>query len=309
MDLDSLRAFVRVAELGSFTRAAEQLGLAKSRVSSRVDALETALGTKLLLRTTRAVSLTPDGALLLGRARGLVRDADELAGLFSAPRALRGTVRVDLPIHLARALVIPRLPELFAAHPELSLVLSTTDRRVDVVREGFDCVLRVGTLGDSRLVSRRLGALPMVACASPAYLLKYGTPRTPADLVQHRVVHYAARLDGGAPSFDYREGRRSVSVPMQSSLTVNAADAYTAACLAGLGIIQSPRVGLASHLATGSLVEVLPDYRASAMPVSLLHAHGRSVPKRVRAVMDFLARVLAPYLSSAALGLVEEPGA
>jgi DNA-binding transcriptional LysR family regulator len=300
VDLDTLRAFVKVAELGSFTRAAQQLGLAKSRISTRVDALERELGSTLLLRTTRAVTLTPDGQRALERARRLVLDAEELGALFDAPRALRGRVLLDLPVNLARELVIPRLPELFAAHPELELVLSTTDRRVDVVRDGFDFVLRVGALRDSRLVARRLGALPMATCASPAYLLRYGTPRRPDELAGHRVVHYAAGADAGQPSYDYTVDGRDVSVPLPASLTVNAADAYTTACVAGLGIIQSPRVGLARHIASGELVEILTDYRSAPLPVSLVHGHGAKVPRRVRAVMDFVARLLGPYLSAAA---------
>src|SRR5690349_24197413 len=134
MDLDALRIFVRVAELGSFTRAAEQMGMPKSRASLRVRALEEDLGTHLLQRTTRAVRLTPDGEQLLSRAARLVLDADELAAMFLAPSTLRGRVRVELPVNMARDFIIPKLPDLFALHPNLELVLGTSDRRVDVVR-------------------------------------------------------------------------------------------------------------------------------------------------------------------------------
>jgi DNA-binding transcriptional LysR family regulator len=295
-DLESVRIFVKVAELASFTRAGDHLGLTKARVSRHVSALEAELGSRLLQRTTRAVRLSPDGEQFLVRARRLVEDADELAGMFQAPSTLRGAVRVDLPINFARDLFIPRLPELLAAHSQLEVLLSATDRRVDVVREGFDCVLRIGTLGDSGLVARRLGVLPLVNCASPAYLLKHGTPRTLEDLDRHLLVHYSQSFGADTPGFEYHDGERYREKPMRSVLTVNNADAYRAACAAGLGIIQSPRVGLRAALAAGELIEVLPDLRCQPMPVSLVHAHARSVPRRVRAVMTWLAHVLAPSL-------------
>jgi DNA-binding transcriptional LysR family regulator len=297
MELDAVRIFVRVAELGSFTRASEQLGLSKARASIRVQELEAELGCRLLLRSTRAVRLTEDGAQFLPRAKRLVLDADELAASFQAPSTLRGRVRIDLPIRLARDQIIPRLPELLAMHPELELLVSTTDRRVDLVREGFDCVLRVGKLPDSRLVARRLGLLPMVNCASPSYLRKFGTPLALAELDEHFLVHYAPSLDGTPPSFEYRDGTRYRERPMRSLITVNGTDAYQAACLAGLGIIQVPRLGTRANLAAGELVEILPAFECERMPVSLVQVHASRAREPVRAVMNWLARVVAPHLT------------
>ncbi|MCA9517662.1 MAG: LysR family transcriptional regulator, partial [Myxococcales bacterium] len=259
MELDALRVLVKVAELQSFTHAAEHLGMSKSRASVRVQELETALGTRLLQRTTRTVRLTPDGERLLGPARQLLADADELGNLFLGARGLRGLVRVDLPATIARDLIIPSLPDLLARHPLLELQVSTTDRRVDVVREGFDCVLRVGGLDDSGLVARRLGALPMVNCASPAYLRRHGVPATLDDLDRHVVIDYAQRFGASAPGFEHRAPDGAyVDRPMRAVLSVNSADAYRVACLAGLGIIQVPRHSVREHLDDGSLVEVLP---------------------------------------------------
>jgi DNA-binding transcriptional LysR family regulator len=296
MDIDSVRVFVKVAELASFTRAAEQLGTTKSRVSLRLRALEEELGSRLLQRTTRAVLPTPDGEQFLARARRLVADADELAAMFQAPRALRGRVRLDLPVGMARDVVIPRLPELLAAHPRLELLVSTTDRRVEVVREGFDCVLRIGVLPDSGLVARRLGALPMMNYASPGYLQKHGVPRTIDDLDRHVVVHYSLALGGDEPSFEYKDGDGYRDRPMRSLVTVNNADAYEAACVAGLGIIQAPRWHWREAVKRGQMVEVLPELTCAPMPVSLVHGHGRNPPKRVRVVMDWLAGIVKPYL-------------
>ncbi len=296
MEIDAVRMFLKVAELASFTRAAEHLGLSKARVSTRVQQLEGELGSRLLQRSTRAVRLTPDGEEFLARARQLLDDADELAAMFDTPSTLRGRVRVDLPQSLARSVFIPRLPELLAAHPRLEVLLSTTDRRVDLVREGFDCVLRVGKLTDSGLVARRLGELAMMNCASPAYLKKHGTPRSLDDLDRHLVVHYSLRFGADTPGFEYRDGAVWRERPMRSVITVNSTDSYQAACLAGLGIIQVPRIGVLASIAAGDLVEILPQHTCEPLPVSLVHAHGRHVPRHVRAVMSWIAQLVAPRL-------------
>jgi DNA-binding transcriptional LysR family regulator len=298
MDLDAVRVFVKVADLASFTRAAEHLGMPKARASARVQALEAELGVRLLQRTTRTVRPTPDGERFLPRARQLVADAEEAAAMFQAASALRGAVRVDMPVSFARDTIIPRLPELLAAHPLLEVQLSTTDQRVDLVREGFDCVLRVGNLADSGLVAQRLGRLPMVNCASAAYVRKRGLPRTLDDLDQHLLVHYSLHLGADPPSFEFPDGARYRLRPMASAITVNNADAYKAACLAGLGIIQVPLRGVRTELADGSLVEVLPELTSEPMPVTLVHGHGRSVPKRVRAVMSWITSLIRPGLDA-----------
>ena len=297
MDIDPLRMFVKVAELGSFTRAGEHLGLSKARVSGAVRALEAEVGTRLLQQSTRAVRLTSDGEQFLARARLLVNDADDLAGMFQAPSTVRGRVRIDMPQSLARSLFIPRLPSLLAAHPQLEVQLSASDRRVDVIRDGFDCVLRIGKLDDSALTARRIGELSMMNCASPAYLKKHGTPRSLEDLDHHLVVHYSIRFGTDSPGFEYRDGSVYRDRPMRSVITVNSTDAYQAACLAGLGIIQVPRSGVLTLLAAGDLVEVLPQYPSEPLSVSLVHAHGRNIPRPVRLVMGWMADLLKTALA------------
>lgn len=297
VETDTLKMFVKVAELGSFTRAAEHLSLSKARVSMAIRALEADVGSHLLQRSTRAVRLTPDGETFLSRARQLVNDADELASMFQTPTSLSGRVRVDMPQSIARSTFIPRLPEWLAAHPNIEVQLSTTDRRVDVIREGFDCVLRVGNLQDSVLVARRLGEFSMMNCASPAYLRKHGTPRTLEDLKDHLVVHYSIGFGTDAPGFEYRDGSVYREYPMRSLVTVNSTDSYNAACLAGLGIVQSPRIGLMPSVIAGDLVEILPQYTCQPLPVSIVHAHGRSVPRHVRLVMNWIAEVLKGRLT------------
>lgn len=295
---DGMRIFVRVAELGSFTQAADSLGLSKASVSSAVRELEAGLGARLLQRTTRKVQMTPDGLMFYERCRDMLAELDELQAMFQQDDAvLAGRLRVDLPIGAARNIVIPALPAFLRAHPRLQLELSSTDRRVDAVREGFDCVLRVGTLENSSLVARPLGHFELVNCASPDYLARHGVPNTPADLHAHWLVDYAPVLAGRPALFEYVEGgaRRTCEVP--AAIAVNNSDAYQAACLAGLGIIQAPRAGVADHLAEGRLVQLLPGHQAPPMPVTLLYPSRRHLSKRVRRFMDWLADVMQPHLS------------
>ncbi|MDA7415582.1 LysR family transcriptional regulator [Xenophilus arseniciresistens] len=298
MDLNALRIYLLVAESASFTRAAERLGLTRARVSAVVQQLEAELGTRLLARTTRSVRVTPDGQLFAERAQALLLDSEELQALFQRqPAALRGRLRVDMPGQLASQVLIPRLPEFLSAHPQIELELSSTDRRVDLVHEGFDCVIRAGSLRESGLVARPLGCMPQINVASPAYLATYGVPRSLEDLAQHRLVRYSSTLAGAVQGWEYTQDGEPRMLPMAAVLTVNNTVAYEAACLAGLGLIQAPAQGLGEWLKQGALVEVLPEHRAEPLPVTLLYAHRRQVARRVQAFMDWVAGVLGEVLA------------
>ena len=298
MEIEALRIFARVAELESFTRAADQLGIAKGRVSTTVQQLEAQVGTRLLQRTTRRVRLTPDGEQFLERCKELVADAEQLQAMFQpASSGLRGRLRIDLPNALARDLIIPRLPEFLSAHPLLEVGISTSDRRVDLVQEGFDCVLRVGSLTDAELVARPLGVMTMRNVASPSYLRTHGTPSTLADLARHRIVHYAAKLGTQGAGWEYQDGGVVRIHPMRSAIVVNGTDAYQAACLAGLGLIQVPVQGIRRLVDAGLLVEVMPDFTAAPMPVSLLYPHRRHIAPRVQAMLNWITQVVEPYLA------------
>ncbi|MCA9564487.1 MAG: LysR family transcriptional regulator [Myxococcales bacterium] len=295
IDLGALRVFVKLAEVESFTKAANHLEMPKARVSYRIKKLESDLETRLFHRSTRVVRLTPEGQLLLERAQSLLAEADDLGMMFQPERSVGGRVRLDLPVTLARRIVLPSLPELLADYPDLELTVSVTDRLVDPVREGFDCVLRVGSAHDPRLVGRRLGLLQMTNCASPKYLETHGTPKAIDDLDHHRIVHYSSTLSPETPTFEYRSEGDYLERPMHSVVTVNNVDAYQAAAIAGLGIIQVPRVGVLDSFRTGELVEVMPELSCAPMPVSILHIHGRSVPRRVRVVTDWITAIMRPY--------------
>ena len=298
-----MHIFTRVAELASFTQAADALGLPKASVSHAVQQLEAALGTRLLHRTTRRVAPTQDGQVFYERCKDLLADADELHTLFQQPgiagsQALRGRVRIDMSTSMARQAVIPRLPELLALHPLLELEISSTERRVDLVREGFDCVLRAGPVQDTSLVARPLHPMRMANCASPAYLQAHGTPHALADLAHHQLVHYASTLGAKPDGFEVLapDGKTTSALPMSGPITVNNAEAYMAACLAGLGIIQVPAVAVQEHIRGGLLVALLPDLAAPPMPLNLLYAHRRNLSKRVRVVMDWLAEVVEAHV-------------
>ncbi|MGE8484479.1 LysR family transcriptional regulator [Pseudomonas sp. FP1740] len=291
--LELLRTFVRVSEMSSFTLAGESLGLPRSTVSEHIQALETLLGTRLLQRTTRKVQATQDGLVLYERSKDLLSHMDEIEGLFRQDEAsLVGRIRIDMPNILARRVVMPRLPEFMARHPHLELEISSTDRRVDLLSEGFDCVVRIGAQPDQSVVARHLCDFAMVNCASPAYLQRYGVPEQIEDLAQHRLVHYVGVLGARSEGFLYEEGGTLHRVPMAGSITVNSTDAYESACLGGFGLIQAPVTGLQSYLHSGELVAVLPQFNAPSMEVSLLYARQRHLPLRVRAFMDWLGQII-----------------
>ena len=294
--IHAMQLFIRVAELESFSRAADTLGLPKGSVSRQIQALENHLGTQLLHRTTRRVQLTQDGMIYYERAKDLLSNLDELDGLFHHdPSSISGKLRVDMPVGVARNLVMPRLPTFLHQYPGLELELSSSDRLVDLVREGFDCVVRVGTLKDSGLIARPLGNSRRLTAparsTSPALVI-----RKSGGFASHAVVHYSVNLGTRAQGFEVATENGTQWVKTGGMLTVNSTETYHAACLAGLGIIQVPRVGVRDALRAGTLVEVLPQYRAEPMPVSLLYPHRRNLSRRVHLFMEWLTGVMKDYV-------------
>jgi DNA-binding transcriptional LysR family regulator len=190
---------------------------------------------------------------------------------------------------MARNLVIPKLPDFLNHHPNLQIDLSSTDRRVDLIAGGLDCVIRTGNLTDSGLMTRHLGEMPQYNYASPEYLAQYGEPKYLEDLNKHWLIHYNLNASTKYDAFEYWDGHTCHRIPMQSRLSVNNVDAYRTACVAGLGITQAPHLGARTLLEEGKLVDILSNYRAPAMPVSLLYPHRRNLSKRVRVFMDWLS--------------------
>lgn len=293
-----MKVFVRVAEMQSFTRAAESLGLPKGSLSRQIQALENSLGSRLLHRTTRRVQLTQDGQVYFERCLDVLATLEEMDTLFQHdPATLSGRLRVDMPVTLASHYLMPLLSGFLQQYPGIELELSSSDRRVDVVKEGFDCVVRVGALEDSGLIARPLGHLSLVNCASPDYLARFGTPESLDALSQHAMVHYSQQLGGQAAGFEYFDGKNTTFIKTGGAITVNSTETYRSACLAGLGIIQVPRVGVQSALKEKQLVEILPWFPARPMPLSLLWPHRRNQARRVQVFIEWLSQALRRYVT------------
>ena len=295
--LEMMKIFVRVCETESFTGAADSLNMPKASISNYVQRLETLLGTQLLHRTTRKVTVTQDGMTFYERCKDLLADVDDVETMFQSGQVnISGRIRIDMPTSLAKNVIIPLLPEFLKLHPGVEIELSSTDRKVDLIREGFDCVIRVGTLTDSGLVARKLGTYSMVNCASPGYIKKYGMPKKLEDLSKHLLVHYVSNFGGKPDGFEYRLEDKYMTAKVKGVITVNSIDSYTAACLADLGIIQVPLVGVSDFLKKKMLLEVLPKYKSEPMQVSLIYPQRRNMARRVRIFMDWLEIVMKDYI-------------
>jgi DNA-binding transcriptional LysR family regulator len=294
--VELLRVFARVVECQSFTKAAGSLRVPRSTASTAVKELEDRVGTRLLRRTTRSVALTNDGTAFYERCLRLIADYDEVEGLFRASTArLRGHLRVNVPGRIGRLIMAPALPDFFAKHPDITLELGVTDRTVDLQMEGIDCVIRVGELGDSNLIAKRVREITVVNCANKAYIDKYGMPRSPHDLKRHRTVAYVPPRSGKPEPWEYMHAGdvRSVSVP--TAIVVDNAEMLIACCLAGLGLIQVPAYDVRGHIERGELVEVLPRHRPAPMPVHIVYSHRRHLSGRLQAFIEWASEVLRSH--------------
>jgi LysR family transcriptional regulator, regulator for bpeEF and oprC len=296
--IELFRVFARVVECANFTRAADTLGLPRSSVSAAVQELEGRVGARLLHRTTRSVSLTQDGAALYERCLRLIADVEETENLFRhSAVGPSGRLRVDVPGRIGRLIVAPALPAFLAAWPKIDIDLGTTDRAVNFVEERIDCALRVGPLHDSSMIARPVGNLTLINVASPDYLARHGTPRTPADLAAHWAVQYASPSSGRIAPWEWREGEATRTMAVPGRVTVNNAEAYIACCLAGLGLIQIPAYDVQTHLRAGELVEVLGAQRAAPMPMTLLYQHRQHLSRRLQVFAEWLEALLRERLA------------
>lgn len=282
-----MRVFSRVVERRSFTLAAQDLGLPRSTVTDAVKRLEARLGVRLLERTTRHVGPTLDGLAFHRRCLALVADVEDAEAAFSGARP-RGRLRVDVHGTLARHFVLPGLPAFLDAYPELELHLSEGDRLVDLVREGIDCVLRVGNLQDSDMVARRVAMLEEVTCAAPAYLARFGEPTRLDQLDGHRMVGFHSSATGAALPLEFTLGGTLRTLTIPATVTVNAAESLVAAARLGLGLIQAPRYHLEHDFRRGTLIPLLTGFAPAPSPVSLLHPRNRQLSPRVRVFMDWI---------------------
>ncbi len=297
---DALRLFTRIVELGSFTRAADELALPRATATHAIQQLEARLQGRLLERTTRQVRPTVDGQAFYERCVHLLAELEEAEGaLRNVAARPRGVVRVEMHDSHAVQLVLPRLAQFHARYPDIALVIGSGDRLVDLVREGVDCALRSGTLRDSSLVARRVGTVHEVVCASPDYLAAHGTPLHPDDLVRHQAVGFFAPHHDIDYPFAFMIDGKTCNIEAGGWLKVNASRNYVAAAVQGHGLIQIPRLGVVDELRSGALVQVLADWPAPPIPVHLL-LPSRRPPPRVRAFVDWVTQVYAEALGGEA---------
>lgn len=293
---DAMRVFTRIVELESFTRAGDALGVPRATVSHALRQLEARLGTQLLIRTTRSVRTTADGQAYYDRCIRLLADLEETESVFTHAAAQpRGTLRIDVSGPFGSMVIVPALAGFRTRYPDLALDIGASDRYVDLIQEGVDCVVRAGELADSGLIARRVADLSQVTCVSESYIGRHGVPQRLDDLAAHQAVVWRSPTSGRTQSMDFIVDGVLRIVDVQGSVTVNAGDIYAAACRAGLGMIQIPRYNVAADLAAGRLVEVLPDYPPPSMPVSVMYPAQRQLSPRVRVFVDWLADLMVDF--------------
>jgi DNA-binding transcriptional LysR family regulator len=290
--LDVMRLFTRIVERQSFTLAAQDLEWPRSTATQVIQDLEKRLGVRLLQRTTRHVKATLDGEAYYRRCVAILGEVEDAEAAFSDAKP-RGLLRVDVHGTLTRHFVLPALPAFLTKYPDLQLHIGEGDRLVDLVREGIDCVLRVGDLQDSAMVGRRVALLDEVTCASSAYLAHRGTPVSIDDLTGHVSIGFVSSASGMALPLEFTVNGDVRKVALPSTVTVTSAETYVAAAKLGLGLIQIPRYHAQADLAAGTLVSVLPDFPPSPTPVSLLYPHSRQLSPRVRVFIDWVTQELA----------------
>ena len=297
--LDAMRLFTRIVERRSFTLAAQDTGLPRSTVTQAIKQLEERLGVRLLQRTTRVVSPTLDGEAYYRRCLAILADIENAEGAFTGAKP-SGLLRVDVQGTLARHFLLPRLPAFLAEYPGIELSMSETERWIDIIREGVDCVLRYGNLPDSDMIARRVTMLERLTCATPEYLARHGVPAAPDALDGHRMIGLRSITTGDLRPLQFMEGGVERRVMLPATVSVTGTESFLAAARLGLGLFQPPRFHVAADLASGALVEILPDVRPPSVPVSLLYPPTRQLSPRVRAFLTWAAEGFAqatPVLS------------
>lgn len=295
--LQAMAAFVRVVEARSFTKAAQSLALPRSSVTTMIKNLETHLGTPLLHRSTRSLSLTDAGARYLQACQAILANiADAENDVTAAVQAPRGRVRVDMPGVVGRAIVVPRLVEFEARFPDVEVVLGLSDRPADLIYEGIDCAIRSGELADSTLVARSLGHLVWVTCASPQYLGRFGEPKSVEALSAHRVVNYLSNATGRPLDWRFRVDGENVSMALPSRYSVNETEAYLHCGLEGLGLIQLSALAASPYLRSGRLREVLADARCEPVQLSIVYPQARATAA-VKAFVQWVLEISRPVLA------------
>jgi LysR family transcriptional regulator for bpeEF and oprC len=294
----AMRVFTRVAELGSFARAADMLDLSRAATSSHVATLERHLGTKLLHRTTRRVSLTAHGARYLERCQRILAEIDaahdDLRGERERPQ---GKLRVDVPNAFGRYLLLPALPAFTARYPDLALDVRFNDQYVDLEAERIDVAVRSGVSRQARLIARRIADTRRVTCASAQYLARAGIPRTPQELAEHRLIGYQPSVGSRPLEWQFKHGAASQGLRLPFALSFNTTEAPIIAALEGVGIVQAVDLLVSRLLAEGKLIEVLAGYTSAGPPLSVVYPPGHQHSLKVRVFAEFAAELMREWQS------------
>ncbi|HEY3046218.1 MAG TPA: LysR family transcriptional regulator [Polaromonas sp.] len=293
----AMQAFVRVVEAGTFTKAADSMGMPKPTVTRLIQDLEKELDTKLLNRTTRKVTVTVDGAAYYEQASRLLGEVHELESSMSRAKASpRGKLKVDIPSSLGLAVIIPALPDFYARYPDIQLELGVSDRPIDIITENVDCVVRAGEITDQSLVARRIGEFYIMACASPAYLQRHGVPRHPDELEDnHQLIRYMSPRNGKLYTVKMHKDGEVIEVEGRHQLAVNDSNAGVAAGLAGLGVLFTLTFLVQNHISNGALEPLFPGWCTEAKPIFVVYPPNRHLSNKVRVFVDWIAELFAQH--------------
>jgi len=294
--LDAMWAFVRVVEAGSFTKAAATLHISRASITQLVQGLEARLRVKLLNRTTRQVNVTADGAVYYERIVRLLAELDDVESSLPGAAALpRGELRVDVPSPLATMILVPALPQFLARYPDIQFDMGASDRKVDLIGDKVDCVVRGGTITDQSLVARRVGELRLGVYAAPGYLERAGTPVHPGELEapHHRIVKF--QWSGGAFPYALHRGDERITLQARHVLAIDDGNAYLAAGLAGLGALWLPDYMARQHVASGALVPLFDGWHIDPMPLHVAYPPNRHVSKKLRVFIAWIEELMAQH--------------
>jgi DNA-binding transcriptional LysR family regulator len=286
---DAMRVFTRVVERRSFSLAADDLGLPRSTVTDAVKGLEARLGVRLLERTTRTVRPTLDGEAHYRRCLSLISDLEDAEGAFGGARP-KGLLRLEVQGTLARHFLLPNLPGFLAEYPDIEITMSESDRWIDLIREGVDCVLRFGEVRDSDMIARQVVMLDRLTCATPDYFARWGTPTDPLALDGHRMIGIRSLTTGRLRPMEFVIDGVLKEFPLPAPMSVTGPESYLATARLGLGLVQVPRFHAEADLAQGTLVEVLQQCKPPSVPVHLLYPRNRQLSPRVRVFIDYVMR-------------------
>ncbi|WES89284.1 MULTISPECIES: LysR family transcriptional regulator [Dickeya] len=299
--LMAMRAFSRVVEAGNFTRAADSLAMPNATMSKLIQELEAHLGVRLLHRTTRRVTVTPEGREYYEKSTRILRDLEDIDGAFNAVRSKpRGQLRIDIGGSTACDVLIPALPDFLTRYPDIHIDLGVSDRTVDLISDNVDCVIRGGPLENSSLIARYIGSATFVTCATPSYLKCYGTPSYPEELKNgHRLVSFISPQNGKASPFRFERQGEKKEIKIDHRIGINESNAHLAAALAGIGIVQTFSYSAGKAIEEGVLTEILQEWRPAPYPFHVVYPQNRHVTHRLRVFIEWLLEIFPQRVKGA----------